>query len=403
MTILIIGAGAAGLAAAHDLCAAGHEVTILEARHRIGGRIHTSRDPRLPLPAELGAEFVHGRSPEIFDIVWRTALPACAVADEHWCVEEGPPKPCEGHSLDRVFEKMREAAGPDRTFAEFLTEIEPELRPWAASYVEGFNAARKERISLQSLVKDQAAADAIDGDRSFRILPGYDRVPQALLPEAADLHLNTTVREMSWSRGLVEAITARGALRGSRAVITLPLGVLQANDVKFDPEPVDMLHAAHRLATGDAARVTFLFDRPFWPEMGFLHSFDPAFPTWWTTLPVHTAMITCWAAGPRFDRYVGKDGEFVAHEALAAMSRLFRQDRVPQAFFYHDWHADPFARGAYSYVPVGALDAREKMAAPVDDTLYFAGEATETEGHSATVHGAIASGRRAARQILRQD
>jgi monoamine oxidase len=84
----------------------------------------------------------------------------------------------------------------------------------------------------------------------------------------------------------------------------------------------------------------------------------------------------------------------------------FREDRLRgllENAYFHDWHADPFARGAYSYVPVGALRAREALAKPVGGTLYFAGEATETNGHSATVHGAIASGKRAARQILQRD
>jgi len=95
-------------------------------------------------------------------------------------------------------------------------------------------------------------------------------------------------------------------------------------------------------------------------------------------------------------------------KAVADLSRIMglRQDRLSgllENAYFHDWHADPYARGAYSYVPVGALGARERLAKPVEDTLYFAGEATELNGHSATVHGAIASGKRAARQILERE
>jgi monoamine oxidase len=120
---------------------------------------------------------------------------------------------------------------------------------------------------------------------------------------------------------------------------------------------------------------------------------------------VRAPLITGWSAGPHADSLLNKPHAYVISQAVDALTRITRADparvaNLLDAAYFHDWHADPFAHGAYSYVPAHALHARTVLAAPVAATLYFAGEATELNGHSATVHGAIASGKRAAQQIL---
>jgi len=137
-----------------------------------------------------------------------------------------------------------------------------------------------------------------------------------------------------------------------------------------------------------------------------VHSLDPWMPTWWTALPVRAPLLTGWAAGPAAERYTGRGAAFAAEQALAALARVTGApqadiERLVDRWHWHDWQADPFSRGAYSYVPAGAMDARRALSAPADDTLFFAGEATDLEGHGAMVHGAIASGRRAAAEMLR--
>ena len=196
-------------------------------------------------------------------------------------------------------------------------------------------------------------------------------------------------------------------LHANRVVITMPLGVLQAGSLRFDPEPRGILDAAHALAFGDVYRLTLRFDRAFWqdnPEFagaGFIFSEEPLFPTWWTTVPVETAVITGWSAGPKADPLRGKTRAEIVAAALASLGKIMHAPlgRLENAWF-HDWEADPFSCGAYSYVPAGALAARRELAGPVEDTLYFAGEATDLIGYGGTVHGAIASGKRVAAQIL---
>jgi monoamine oxidase len=400
--VAIVGAGAAGLAAAQALIRAGMRVCCLEARDRIGGRILTVHDATTPI--ELGAEFVHGRPREIFELAERGGIEL---------YEQGGRfvKLVEDADGDSVLDDLVRSASEehDETFQGFLDRSNYPAgdREQAAAYVEGFNAARREVIGVASLAQDRLAADRIDGDYSFRVREGYDAVIRALAAGVA-VRLNSVVDAIGWRPGAV-AVRLRSAetVRAQRVLITVPLGVLQAGAIRFDPEPEDTLAAARVLRFGDAFRVTLLFDRAYWDEIGetagagFVFSGEPVFPVWWTGRPVEACVITGWTAGAKADELLGLSESAVMALAVGTLSRILKTELPePRGAWFHDWHADPFARGAYSYVPAGGLPARRRLAEPVEDTLYFAGEATDLLGYGGTVHGAIASGRRAAGQIL---
>jgi len=429
--VAIVGAGAAGLAALREFDRAGCEALCLEARQRVGGRIFTMHDPLSPLPIELGAEFIHGRPPEIWNIVDAARLTAYDCGDTAVRLKNGQVHHEQGDeqawdAIERVMTDMRLAAaqGPDRPFSEFLANAvhTEQAKLWAAGYVEGFNAAQQEIIGIVSLAQDASASEEIDGGRAFRLVNGYQAVPLHLLAGVADparkLRLNSVVETIVWQPGAA-SVHVRHALTGNlkiircrRVVVTVPLGVLQSeNGIQFQPEPVDALQAARRLAVGHVLRVALRFREAFWEEnqdisfAGFLLSDEPAFPTWWTPLSVRAPLITGWSAGPHADPLLGQPHAQVVSQAVDALTRITGADparvaNLLEAAYFHDWHADPFARGAYSYAPAHALPARAVLASPVARTLYFAGEATELNGHSATVHGAIASGKRVAQQIL---
>ncbi len=418
--VLVVGGGVAGLAAAGEFLASGLDVLILEARDRLGGRIYTVHDPMMAVPVELGAEFVHGMPREVFDVAAAARLGICELDGESWSYRRGRLVRSADlfDSIGPVFQRMREFAAQDATFQEFLdrTEFDQDTKTWATSYVEGFNAARRERISLHSLLEDQEASDAIQGGRVFRIFTGYDSLVQAMLPSGrARLHLNAVVTEVRWRPGHVEAIAHSrmghriGPFTAECAAITVPLGVLQQNAIRFTPEPAEALAAALRLEMGSVIRVTLRFREAFWedraPQLSFLHSPGLAFPTWWTPHPAIAPVLTAWAAGPNGEALAGAGEKSIVDLATSTLDHIFGTGRAHiedllEYWYMHDWQTDPFSRGAYSYVPVGAIDARKKLAAPIENTLIFAGEATSLEGYGGSVHGAIAAGKRAARAVL---
>lgn len=434
--VLVIGAGVAGLAAARALSRAGLRVILLEARDHIGGRIHTSRHNSMPMPIELGAEFIHGEPSDTREIVEAASLIVCEVADNHWLLRNGVLRQKENFwpELEKIFRRMSRAT-TDQSFRQFIDECckseeLAEARSLAIAYVEGFHAANAERVGVHALMRD---GQTPGGKKQFRILSGYDRIAEWLRagiePQSSALHLNTVVREINWDRGHVRVIAQSQTgnrlkpFAAKRAVITLPLGVLKApadapGGVRFIPDLMDKREAANRLEVGQVIKVILRFREQFWGEsprveqaggslspMSFLHSPDEDIPTWWTFQPVRAPVLTGWAGGPKAEELSLRGEKFVIERALDTVARLFGvgrelvEDQL-EAWHMHDWQADPFSRGAYSYVPVGGLGAQKLLARPIAETLFFAGEATHYEGENGTVAGAIASGKRAAAEVL---
>ncbi len=419
--VAIVGAGVAGLAAAGVLSRAGKDVRCLEASGRIGGRVFTMHDPLSPLPIELGAEFVHGRPRETWDIIKAANLKVYEHTPDALHIAAGHIQKQKevGAIAENVIETMEKSVRKkDESFEQYLhrSRQRPEAKSWARIHVEGFDAAHKERISVESLKLESTAADKIDGDRAFRLVGGYDSIPLFLLRSIpryeSVLKLNSIVEAVTWRRGMVE-VQHRSDGQVSKltcrvAIITVPLGVLQAGTIRFNPEPAKVLRAARALEFGQVYRVTFQFQDAFWEEnekmkrIGFLVSNDKQFFTWWTTHPMMSPMLTAWCAGTAADQFRAAGRQAIVDAARASLERiLHRKIPPPEAVYFHDWHADPFFRGAYSYVPRGVLRARNALAKPLEDTLIFAGEAAETHGNAGTVHGAIASGFRAASLALR--
>lgn len=434
--LIVIGAGIAGLSSALALSQGGLRVIVLEARDRVGGRIFTKWDEDLKLPIELGAEFIHGCPPEIWNLLRDLNVEPKEVSGENWCFIGGELKPCDFfEEVDKLFEKMDEHA-PDESFLSFVQRCcpDPDLdltKRWATGYITGFHAADPAQISVHSIIKGARSDEEIQADRAFRVPNGYRSLVEyfqtALLSRDVPIHLQTVVHDIRWQKGRVSITTESDKqsveLHASRVLITVPLPNLQGEPreygmVQFTPElPAQKQNALDKLAMGKVVRVVLRFRERFWdrlrpsqPEKSladvrFLFSQEPWFPTWWTTMPDRLPIITAWAPFHDAEKLCDQNESFVTEKALHTIARLagVSSHRVTGLFeraYWHNWENDPFSRGAYSYVKVGGDSAQRDLGAPVENTLFFAGEATDVSGHNGTVHGALASAQRAVQEIL---
>jgi monoamine oxidase len=444
--VAILGAGVAGLAAGRTLAAAGLRIAIIEARSRVGGRIftmHPTTAGSAGPPVELGAEFIHGLPAESWELLREALLDTYELDGATLCSVDGI---LQRHDEQReggisILEQMTQwlAAQPpgrDMSFADYLplTDASPAARARAVEYVEGFNAADSTVIGIAALARQQQAEDQIDSDRLFRVLRGYDALPkflsQQLVAAGGTVLLDSVAQRIDWQRGAVTVSGMRDgneafSLSAKRALISVPLGILQAGTIEFAPAPGNILTHARRLKMGPVLRITLIFRKRFWaklyvPEapsevqaglerLSFLFTHGASPPTWWTPMPHTEAMITAWVAGPRAllmeqMRKAAGNADALVEMCLTTLANAFdlpllRLQKQLLSWHTHDWQADPYALGAYSYAPAGAVDASAMMTEPVEGTLYFAGEHTDISGHWGTVHGALRSGLRAAAQL----
>jgi monoamine oxidase len=404
--LIVIGAGVAGLAAAREAQSAARSVIVLEARNRIGGRIHTVPSHVTEAgntPVELGAEFVHGLHPALWDILREAGLSTVESEGKHLVrTETGLAESGDFAAMDDVFQTMSEA--PDQSFADFLRPLNlpAHLKQSLTGYVEGFNAACKERVSVAWLNTENQASHDTEGDRAFRVVKGYSAVPE-YLAQGLDIRLSTPVRRLQWKPGEAIAQTGAAAFRAPQCIVTVPLALLNAGALPIDPEPAALTNARTAIETGPAIRVTFRFRTAPWhkhPDLSFLQG-DRPFPVWWTSHPIRNNQITGWTAGPKAHALANRPRHEIIALALTSLRELLGEDPdEPESAHFHDWQQDPWSLGAYSFGTVNGAQARHAFAEPIAQTLCFAGEAVCPEGHMGTVHGALASGIAAARRLI---
>ncbi|MBX3469335.1 MAG: FAD-dependent oxidoreductase [Planctomycetes bacterium] len=433
--VIVIGGGLAGLMAARRLRAAGVEVTLLEARDRLGGRVLTAWDEAVPWPAELGAELIEEPDGPFAGALRGAGAATYAAEGDAWRLRDGALErvPDLGAVVAATLARVR-PDGADEPLRAALDRRCAGPR-WAGAralvehYVEGYHAADVARVSARWAATVEAGDDddldpAQARGLGFLHAPGgLSRVIEHLardLVAAGVVHLDTPVVGVRWGRGGV-TVEARGPageprlLEARAAVVTLPLGVLKAGLVAFDPPLRDKAAALAGLEAGHVVKLVLRFDRsPLDDARGpggaldgakFLFAPGEALPTWWTPAPVRAPVLVAWAGGPAAQALAARSLDAQVEAALTTLGRVL--DLPPadlrarlRAVRAHPWTQDPFARGAYSWVVAGGGDAPRDLGRPLEGALFFAGEATADDGDNATVEGAMRSGERAAREVL---
>ena len=407
--VIVIGAGAAGLAAAEALTRAGRSVLVLEARSRVGGRVWTRSMPGLDVPIELGAEFIHGAARATFSLLSKAGMETVASGRAQRYADGGRLRPVDSFALaQKAMQDTSLLQDRDLSFAAYLARqrLGDKTRTFARLMVQGFDAADPSLASASAIAEEWGGGDALLGSQP-RPRRGYgpllDWLARRVVARGTRLRMQSVVAEIRWRRGRVQVRGEGFAFCAAKAICTLPLGVLQSRAVRFDPglkkqEPLRLL------ASGPVIKAALRFPAAFWEKrqrgVAFFHSPGAPFPTFWTPLPARAPLLIAWAGGPKAERLAGLPTGKLTARMLASLRTVFGKVEEPDQVHVHDWQADPLARGAYSYVLVNGNGARALLAQSLEDTLYFAGEATNLEGEAGTVSGALQSGRRAAREVL---
>ncbi len=415
--ILVVGAGVAGLAAARELARRGFEVTVLEARERIGGRIWTDRS--LGAAVDLGASWVQGTRGNPIAALARELGAETRVTDYedlYLYDRDGRPVPDRlvaeyAEEFEALMAEVAAAAGSGEDMAiargleralggERLDPEERRLLAWFMASLEVEAGADLEELSLRFAGDDEE----FGGDDA--LFPrGYDQIVHGLA-RGLDVRTGAAVRRVELGRTGVRVVTSGETLAADGALLTLPLGVLQSGRVEFSPPlPGWKREALRQLAMGVLDKVALGFPEPFWPTdrhfLGHVAERQGHFPVFLDlhrhlARPILVAFLGGSPARALEDR---SDGQ-VVDQAMAVLRRLYGP-RVPEptGFVRTRWGRDPWAGGSYSHVPVGGTSAAyEVLARPLDDRLFFAGEATSRE-YRGTVHGAFLSGLREAERI----
>jgi monoamine oxidase len=401
--IIIIGAGVAGLSAAQVLRAAGREPLIVEARDRIGGRIWTDHRQGA---VEYGAEFIHGEHVLTWEIIR-----AHNIATSPW--EDGgrlfaidgniiPPADGMYERVYRLWEAVHTYTGPEESTAlvlDTLADRDDLARYFTQRWLAGIEGGDAARLSAVALSDEWELNDY--GDTNFHLDQGYDQIPQ-ILAQGLNIRLNTPVNHIAWNRTGVTLHLADGeTLTAHKVLLTIPIGVLQAGTLTFDPPlPAEKRAAISAIDMGQVTKLALWFEQRFWEDFVVMSTDGPV-ATWWPVESANVPTLMGYTGGPAALTLARMGEQQATRAALENLSAIFG----PQVHTYYrgsrmvDWSLDPWSRGAYTYSPVGMGNARHVLAAPLPP-LFFAGEATALQGDLATVHGAIASGRRAAAELL---
>ncbi|XP_049848216.1 uncharacterized protein LOC126313304 [Schistocerca gregaria] len=427
--ILILGAGAAGLAAGNQLHQFGYQVQVLEARNRLGGRVHTSESLGGSL-IDFGASIITGLVGNPLDELFRQLSLVAYPIGENGVLYNRQSGEVVSTRLDsqvsEMFDQMLEAAvkqrsdslETDRSLGLVLDELTGDLSQEKGYVLDWFYAnleyaCATDLSALSNNCWDQDDVHEFAGNH-LMLVNGYSAMIEPLARDL-DVALNVEVKEVRYSefgKKVVMMDQYGREYEGDAALVTLPLGVLKGGECRFKPElPVEKQMAIQKLGFGLLNKIIIRFEKVFWDkdvdwfgtvnqssgrkERGHIYLF------WNMQKFSQTPILVALCAGEAAHRIEERSDCELIQEVIRVLKKIYKLKRKPVAVSsaVTRWKSDQYSRGSYSYLAVGST-AQDYVALsmPINDHLFFAGEATNPY-HPATVAGAYQSGLREARRI----
>jgi monoamine oxidase len=419
--IVVIGAGLSGLAAAQELHRRGHEVIVVEARERIGGRIWTSTQ-WADMPLDFGATWIHGpQGNPLTDLAEQINAKRLTTRYDRTVTYNTSGKPLSEAEKVRmenlrtqVFGALKKAQGKDDD-----ASIRQVIKPLINQFAESSEAYRFINFILSGAIEQEYSgsverlsahwynsAQEFDGD-DVLFAQGFKVIPE-LLAQGLQIELGQVVKEIQWQRSPVRVITQKTEFIADHVVVTLPLGVLQAKSVRFSPElPRSKQNAIAKLGMGVLNKCYLRFPDAFWSaDADWLEYVSARHGEWteWVSFKqaANMPILLGFNAADRGRAIEAWSDEQIVASAMQTLRTIYGAS-IPEPIDYQmtRWASDPFSLGSYSYNPVGAVPKmRQELAEPLARSVFFAGEASN-KNYFGTAHGAYLSGLRAAQEILK--
>jgi len=421
--ILVVGAGISGLGAAKDLHDSGYEVTVLEARNRIGGRIYTDRS--LGFPLERGANWIHSNKLDSNRLMslkeelgLKTNITVLSPMGFKLFDKDGKALTLSEEDFEKIEFRIGLIAyiasyiKPSATLEDGINFLKRmgllSFAPNAVlqaiiQSVELGAAEDEENIPIGALVSEYEYMENAGDDEE--VFGGFDQFTSHL-SKNLDIKLNSPVSKITYSSDGVEVFTNDKTYTPDVVVVTVPLGVLQKNLIEFVPDlPEKKKEAINNISWGSVNKVIFKFPYNFWGDVEnfFIEREDRhAFTTWLSNeVMVNEPVIYSFFSG-EFSRNMEKEtDDYIIEEAMKSLRVAYGDDiPEPEAYLITRWGMEPYILGSYSAPGHNQddLKLRTELANPIQNKIFFAGEATSVLEYGFT-HGALNTGLREAAKI----
>jgi len=416
--ILIIGAGAAGLSAGYLLRQQKIPFTILEASSTWGGRVKTLKD-WTDFPVEMGAEEIHGRNSVLFDMVKHFGYELTRLKEGQAYYWNGKSLMSEDlvwdlygaemETVENFIQTLEDYHKEDISVEEVLNQkdFSPMISNFLKARLGNEYGTSNSRLGMWSLADSERYWSSGSGNYCFKKASYKDFFEKAFKDIFIHIRYQSPVKSIDYQRSTIKITTQGGeTFYADKVIVTVPLNILKAQDIEFTPElPLEKLVAIQKIGMDAGLKIQLKFTKPFWnPEMTELYA--ELIPEYWVAgfaKSKENRVLTAFINGEGAEKLIKLGEKESIRKILNELDDIFdgQASENYQSHLWKDWSKEPYIRGAYSYPSPDSADARKILAKSITDKVFFAGEATHTAGHFATVHGAMETADFAVQECLK--